>query len=201
MTGYSIVNLSDLLEEMGEEFVIDIFSQFSCPLNRDVEYFLKVKALEFSKQKLSRTHLVFTSFKHEPVLIGYFTLCYKTINLTRASLTKTMRKRISKFARYNEDLKAHIMAAPLIAQIGKNFENGFNQLITGDELLKMACEKVAAIQNEVGGKIVYLECEDKPRLIDFYSQNGFIQFDKRKLDKDEVDNFDTSHLVQLLKAL
>lgn len=201
MTGYSIVNLSDLLDEMGEEFVKELFKEYDCPLNLDVDYFLKEKAIEFSRQKLSRTHLVFCSFKHEPVLIGYFTLCYKTINLTRASLSKNYRKRISKYARYNEDLKAHIMAAPLIAQIGKNFANGYDSLITGDELLKMACEKVTAIQNEVGGKIVYLECEDKQRLIDFYTQNGFIAFDKRKLDKDEIDHFNTQHLVQMLKVL
>jgi len=201
MTGYNIVNLADLISEMGEEFVKPIIFEYSCPHNKDVEYFLKNKAIEFSKQSLSRTHLVFSSYKQEPVLIGYFTLCYKTINLTRASLSKTYRKRISRFAHYNNELKAHILAAPLIAQIGKNFNNGYNDLITGDELLKMACEKITAIQNEVGGKIVYLECEDKPRLIDFYKRNAFIQFDKRKLDRDELDNFDVSYLVQMMRSL
>ncbi|MCU5941466.1 N-acetyltransferase, partial [Clostridioides difficile] len=52
-----------------------------------------------------------------------------------------------------------------------------------------------------GGKIVYLECEDKPKLIEFYKDNGFVDFGKRSLDKDETDSLDGGYLVQMLKYL
>ena len=93
------------------------------------------------------------------------------------------------------------MSAPLIGQLGKNYSNGHNKLITGDELLQMACDKIESIQVELGGRFTYLECEDKPVLIDFYERNGFWNFGKRQLDADEKDNFETTSLIQLLKYL
>lgn len=53
----------------------------------------------------------------------------------------------------------------------------------------------------VGGKMVYLECEDKPRLIEFYSRNGFVNFGKRYLDKDETDTQSGEYLIQMLKYM
>lgn len=52
-------NLSDLLEQLGEGEVKSILSSFSCPINADVERFLKTNAIEFSKRGFSKTHLVF----------------------------------------------------------------------------------------------------------------------------------------------
>ena len=65
----------------------------------------------------------------------------------------------------------------------------------------MAIEKVKKVQNEVGGRFVYLECEDKPKLIDFYSQNGFVNFGKRYLDKDETDTLSGKYLIQMLRYM
>lgn len=50
MTGYVQVNLNNMLKELGENRVNNILSNFSCPLNRDVEYFLHHKAIEFAKK-------------------------------------------------------------------------------------------------------------------------------------------------------
>ena len=61
MSGYLIVNLSNMLGELEEEEVKKILSSFSCPLNKDVEEFLKNKAIEFSKQGLASTHLFHSS--------------------------------------------------------------------------------------------------------------------------------------------
>ena len=47
--GYNIINLDDMLAELGEDRVKSILSDFSCPLNRDVENFLHTKAIEFSQ--------------------------------------------------------------------------------------------------------------------------------------------------------
>ena len=53
---------------------------------------------------------------------------------------------------------------------------------------------------DLGGKFVYLECEDKPFLIEFYSRNGFCAFDRRRLDRDET-GLDGDYLIQMLKYI
>lgn len=68
-------------------------------------------------------------------------------------------------------------------------------------LLKMATDKISTIQNDLGGKFVYLECEDKTCLINFYSDNGFVIFGHRDLDGDERDKQQGDYLIQMLKYL
>src|SRR5699024_9384884 len=135
---------------IGEESAKALLSNFSCPLNQDVEFFLKQKAIEFSKQGLSQTHLVFASYKGNPEIVGYFCLANKYITVQREKLSKTLRKRISKFSVLDQSVDYYCLSAPLIAQLGKNFKNGMNTLISGDELLQMACEKVSRIQLDLG---------------------------------------------------
>lgn len=201
MTGYVQINLREMINNIGEGKVKNVLSNFSCPLNKDVEDFLKHKSIEFSKQGIAITYLIFASYKKEYVLAGYFTLATKIIAIYRTSLSTTLRKRINKFSQYDNNLKRYTLTAPLIGQIGKNFCNNYNSLITGDELLKLACDKVRAIQGDIGGRVVYLECEDKEKLTNFYSGNGFVVFGVRSLDRDEVDLIDGSYLVQMLKYL
>ena len=204
MTGYRVVNLKILIEELGEDAAKAILSDFSCPLNRDVEFFLSKKAIDFAKQGWAQTHLVFASYKNQWVLVGYFALSNKYIRISAKWLGKassSLRRRISKFATYDSNVKSYFLAAPLIAQLGKNYTNGYNALITGDELLTEACEKIKRLQIDVGGKCAYIECEDKEKLIDFYSRNGFCEFDIRYLDRDEVDKLEGDYLVQLLKYI
>ncbi len=201
IAGYIQINLAGLLDELGEDRTKSILSDFSCPLNKDVESFLTDKAIEFSKQGISATHLVFASLKNEPVLVGYFTLASKFITIYKKNISNSLRKRVRKFAQDDVVLKRYIMSTPLIAQLGKNYKNGYDDLISGDELLKMACEKVRDIQANLGGRFVYLECEDKQRLIDFYDSNGFVNFGKRPLDKDEESVMNGNYLIQMLKYL
>lgn len=200
MDGYVKVSLSKLISQIGEDNVKNILSDFSCPINSDIETFLRKKAIEFEKQSISATHLIFTSYKSQNVLVGYYTLATKAFNVTKSAISKSMSKRINKFATYDTDLKSYILPAPLIAQIGKNFTNNYNSLITGAELLSIAIDDVKVIHQIAGGKVVYLECEDKPRLIDFYSRNGFVSFGNRSLDKDETD-ISGEYLVQMLRYL
>lgn len=205
MTGYGLVNLKEMIEEVGEDRVKEILSAFSCPLNKDVEFFLHNKAIEFAKQGIAQTQLVFTSYKGEPVLVGYFTLSNKVLEIPRKNVSKTTAKKVSRFAMERDFHYSmtdnYMISAPLIGQLGKNFANEYNKLISGDVLLKLETDKVHAIQSVLGGKFVYLECEDKDSLIKFYSENGFVAFGKRNLDRDERDRQSGQYLVQLLKYL
>lgn len=201
MTGYNLVSLKDMIEELGEEKTKTFLSDFYCPKNPDVEKFIRYKAIEFSRQNIAPTHLVFTSYKDRIRLIGYFTLTIKNFYVAKNKLSKNLIKRISKFGTYDENIKGYSISAPLIAQLGKNFNDNLNTLITGDELLKLACDKIKSIQSDIGGKITYLECEDEFKLTNFYELNGFVRFGNRPLDKDEKDDLKGHYLVQMLKYL
>lgn len=196
---YYQINLQNMLDELGEGRVKSILSTFSCPPNRDVEYFIKEKAVEFSKQGYSKTFLVYwcSSDETEKYLVGYYTLANKIIEVEKKSVSKRVYKRMLQFrySSFSED--GCIVPAILIGQLGKNYADGNDTLILGDELLNMAIERIKTIQGEIGGKFAYLECEDKKKLIDFYERNNFVSFGKRILDGDEK-GIDGEYLIQLL---
>lgn len=204
MSGYIGVNLRDILldETMGESAAKSILSSFSCPLNPDVEHFLRNVSIEFSKQSISSTYLIMASFRNTYVLTGYFTLANKIFCIDKDSLpNRRWKSRMAKFGQFDKTIQRYTISAPLIGQLGKNYTNGYDKLITGDELLKLALDKVHEMQNIVGGKIVYLECEQKEALIDFYSRNGFVNFGLRALDRDETDKLSGESLVQMLRYM
>ena len=60
MSGYIGMNLIDIINDtsLGESVAKDVLSSFSCPLNPDVDYFLKHTAIEFAKQSISSTYLI-----------------------------------------------------------------------------------------------------------------------------------------------
>ena len=64
MIGTPIVNLLDLIELEENEAIENITKEFSCPHNGDVEIFLKEKAVEFAKQRIAATYLVFKQYKN-----------------------------------------------------------------------------------------------------------------------------------------
>ena len=89
-----------------------------------------------------------------------------------------------------------MVSMPLIAQLGRNFDPNLPFSITGTDLLSMALQRVLDVEYLIGGKTVYIECNNQPKLFDFYSASGFLAFDKRSkqgsIDKNDV-------LVQMLK--
>ena len=205
MAGFSLVKLDDAIEELGETQTREFLQSFSCPYNKDIEDFIRDKAIVLEKQGVSKTHLVFASYKDSQVLVGYFTLANKHFHIDskkgNGRLSNSLRTRIKRFGHFDSEIKKYVINAPLIGQLSKNFNNDSNSLITGDELLKFALDQVKIAQGILGGKIVYVECENKPKLIDFYSRNGFFQFNERRLDPNEVGIFEGKVLIQMLKYL
>lgn len=199
--GYKIVNLKDIYNNFGEFKTKEILKNYKCEMNTDVEYFLKEKAIEFSKQDISRTFLVMSEYKEKYVIAGYFAIANKSTTIKKFILSNTKRKKILKYAEYDNDIKGYNIALPLIGQLGKNYHNGYDKLITGDILLKFACSKIKETQDILGGRYVFLECEDNEKLRDFYKSNGFEYFGKRNLEKDELENTKSAYLLQMLRDL
>ena len=65
MSQRSIVLLNELLHELGEDEVKFVLSEFMCPLNKDVEYFLKNTSIGFDKQGIAATHLVLKNYSND----------------------------------------------------------------------------------------------------------------------------------------
>ena len=134
----------------------------------------------------------------ERYLVGYYSIANKSIEVERNCVSKTIYKKILQFRVASFSQEGCMVPAILIGQLGKNFADGNDTLIRGDELLKMAIDRIRDIQYEIGGKFTYVECEDKEKLLQFYQNNGFVLFGKRKLDKDET-MIEGEGLMQLLK--
>lgn len=198
MDGYAIIDLKQLVKELGESKTNFILSDFQCPLAPDVEYFLLHKAIPFMKSSVSSTFLVFASYKQENALVGYYTLANKVLLIQAQSVNSKTFHRIRKFGEYDPSSRAVVIPSPLIGQLGKNFNHSYNDLISGDELLKMALDDVKKALSLLGGKTVYVECEHKKQLVDFYKRNGFVLFWDRPLDPDET-GLKGHSLYQLLK--
>jgi hypothetical protein len=193
MMGYKIVPLDSFFGSLGEDSTNAVLSSYVCSANTDIEDFLRHKALVFSQQGLAKTHLVFASFRDEYVLVGYYTIAMKTMFIPdRARLSQSLKHRLQKFATRIDETRMTVLSAPLIAQLGKNYANGYDKLITGDELLQMACDTIRSVQLSVGGKVACLESGNIPRLIAFYERNGFMAFDSRTTNAGET-------LIQMIR--
>ena len=129
---FSTVNIREYLAEskdaeIGEDVLLRIFSDFSCPINPDVEQFLKERAIEFTKKNQSVTYLVISSDDGE--LLGYFTIAVKPITVNADNFSGTVRRKISRVSELDEASHSYNLSAYLIAQIGKNYTEGLNNRI------------------------------------------------------------------------
>ncbi|SFR10533.1 hypothetical protein [Desulfoscipio geothermicus] len=77
----------------------------------------------------------------------------------------------------------------LIGQLGKN--DSYAGEIAGDEIIDYALSVILRAQEIIGGRIVYIECQDKLELKEFYSRNGFKVFRQDPDDK----------LIQMVRLL
>lgn len=182
---------------LGEETLRGILSEFSCEKNSDVERFLKEQSIEFTKKNQSVTYLVFAN--EDAALVGYFTITIKPISVNADNFSNTMKRKIARVSELDEENGTYTLSAYLIAQLGKNFTNGANARITGEQLLQAAVDTIKELQYMAGGMVIFLEAENEEKLMRFYEdKNGFKRFDVKEI-KAGTENAHT--LVQLLKVI
>lgn len=190
MNQFEAVNILDMVDAIGEDAVKAVLSDFSCPKNMEIECFVKQNALEFAKRKMSITYLV---VDENGTLVAIFTLTHKAVQLSNDNISGSMRKKIERHARLDEESNTYMLSAFLIAQFGKNDQ--YKERISGNTLMDITMNVLVAVQHEIGGGVVYLECEDRPQLLSFYEneQNRYRVFGERYSDRDKVK------YIQLLK--
>ena len=197
---FSVINIRRYLNsdnpKLGESRLLQVLSGFSCPKNPDVERFLKKSSIEFTKKNQSVTYLVFDVSSME--LVGYFTIALKPLTVRGETVSNTVKKKLMRVSELDEQSQTYTMSAYLIAQLGKNFKNGAEKKITGEELLELAWDIVEKMQYMGGGMVTFLEAENSERLLSFYQANRFQTFDTRQT---ATDSEEPHELVQLLRLL
>ena len=197
---YRIINIRRYIgnenPELGEDELLQILSEFSCPMNHDVERFLKYSSIEFTKKNQSVTYLVFSVADGK--LLGYFTLALKPLTVRGETVSNTVKRKLLRVSELDKKSDTYTMSAYLIAQLGKNYSENDGKMITGAELLGLAWDKIKATQYMFGGMVTFLEAENEEKLLSFYRDNRFSQFDTRQT----ISDTDESHeLIQLLRLL
>ena len=195
------INIRDYLalgtdDEAGEPELVRTISEFSCPQNPDVSNFLMKNAVEFTKKSQSVTYLVFSVETKE--LLGYFTLALKPLSVRGETVSNTTKRKLLRISELDENSDTYTMSAYLIAQLGKNYTNGANEKITGKELIELAWTVIEDAQYMLGGIVTFLEAENEEKLLSFYRDNRFSQFDTRQTASDTEESHE---LVQLLRML
>ena len=183
---------------IGENDLEKILSDFSSPKNSDVESFLKKNAVEFTKKNQSVTYLVFSL--EDMCLVGYFSITMKPVTVNVTGMSNSVKRKLSRLSRFDQSTDSYTVSAYLIAQLGRNYSDEVKYPITGKMLMDFAVDTLHEIQRQLGGLMVYLECEEKEPLLKFYQeQNGFRLFGDRITEKDEIGN--NHKLLQLLNFL
>ena len=65
-------------------------------------------------------------------------------------------------------------------------------------MLGLAIRQIQQLQYLAGGMVIFLEAADEEKLLSFYHENGFQQFDTRLPDSSKGEPHE---LIQLLKLL
>lgn len=182
--------LCDLLKLKNGEMLFKKSASTFISLNRDVELFLKEKALQSAKLYTSSTYLV----AEDSDLAGYFTLATKMLTLSPENISSTQAKIIKRFVSLDSDTNTFRLPAILLAQFGRNFSKE-SVSITGIRLMENALEHINKVVSLSSGKIAFLECEPKDCLISFYDKCGF------RLLNNVVCSKSNKSLVQMFRVI
>ncbi len=131
-------------------------------------------------------------------MLGYFSITIKPLVVKAEPFSNTAKRKLARFSEIDKSEQTYNLAAYLIAQLGKNFNDKAKGRITGQELLEAAIGQTKIFQYQVGDMVAFVEAENKEKLLSFYENYGFKRFDTRQM----VSSGTESHeLVQLLKLL
>ena len=191
---YAVVNVLDYMELIGEESVVDVLSSFSCPKNKEIENFVRNNAVEFAKRKMSITYLLLDEYSR---VLAIFAITHKAVQIWGKNLSSTLQKKIQRYAQKNEKTDEYALSAFLIGQFGKNYQHKDAPVPDGGKMMEAVLTILKHVQREIGGGVVYLECEEKPELLNFYQneKNRFRKFGERLSEKENVN------YIQMLRIL
>lgn len=177
-----VTNILDSLDLIGEDNLKLELSRFVSEKNPEIEEFIRQKAIEFAKGKLSITYTL--SDLDDGAILGYFTLTHKSLMVNSEKLSKTAQKRLMRYARFDKETGNYMASAFLLAQFGKNYGVDNGERMNGSEMMKYVDIVLLDVQRRIGGGIMYLDCEDKEKLKKFYEGENFKKSGERFSEED-----------------
>ncbi len=173
-----------------EEKAQELISIFNCEKDKDIENFIRERAILFEKLGKSRTYLIFDEDEEEFKVLAYFTLAMQVLKIPEDLLSNRKTKFLDGFSSKIRGEKITEFPTILIGQVGKN--DSFKELISGNEIMQYCLSTVFKGQAVLAGRIIMLECKDVPYIINLYKKFGF-----QKLEKD----YDEDEHIQMIKIL
>lgn len=193
MSNCAVINILDFMDTIGEDSLRVVLSEFSCPKNLEIQEFMRKNAIEFAKKKTSITYLMVDDKYH---IQAIFAVTHKALQIMSKDLSGNVRRKLRRYAQEDEETGQITLSAFLIGQFGKNYQYDEITKITGAQLMDAVFEVLEKVQHQIGGGVVYLECEDKSQLLNFYQNktNLFRIFGERFAEKAQTK------YIQLLKT-
>ena len=154
---YDIVPLSMMIEEWAAEDVTEYLCSFICDRDKELELFLRNRAVEFERRDLARTFLLV----HDERIIGYFSLASTVLEIKDEwPVSNTLKKKMNAVEGPT--------TAFLIGQVCK--AKGVEEKI-GPQIIDKAMGMFRKAREICGGRVVCVDC--KRELLGFYEENGF----------------------------
>lgn len=85
---------------------------------------------------------------------------------------------MKKHARFDDASQTYALSAFLLAQFGKNDHAIGEAAISGNDLMALAIDTLRIAQHVIGGGVIFLECEEQEKLLNFYQkpENGYKRY-------------------------
>jgi len=162
-----------LIEMASTETISEVFSNFKCVKDNDIESFINDKSVLFDRKGKSKTHLLLNQDKLEKGIIeivAYFSLAIHQLRIPEGASASQIRRLDGLYAKKGKNPITEIPSY-LIGQLAKN--DTYSSDISGSLLLEYALSIISKAEENVGGRVVYVECRDIAKVITFYENNGF----------------------------
>lgn len=175
---------SKIIRKKARAIFCEIASQkISFGQNIDLQSYLECDALVMELSNRSKNFIVVNAenFQKTEEWLGLITLTLKVFDISEFDVqTKKELLMTGKSAKNIE----HIPGI-LIAQLGKNTH--FDNPIKGRDLLRLALEMIVTAQSFIGGKMVFLDSVNNPKIINLYKSFGFVEYDSLIQDKNHPE--------------
>ena len=166
-----------------DRVVDEVISSFCCDKDRDIQHFLCNNAIRFEKSGKSKTYFLFSEERlaeRKFALLAYFSVALQVLKVAGLDLSNRKIKELDGFSAKRSGETLTEFPVYLIGQLSKN--DTHKDDITGKTIIDHAMSVISAAQEKVGGRIVLVECNNEPHLLNFYTANGFTDI---RQDKDK----------------
>lgn len=195
------IALASLIDATREDqsLLPQILETFCCEKDPDISEFLQNNAVQFELLGKSRTFLICDADQiHQEgfcldqlVIYGYVALALKVLSVPQ-TLSVRRRKELDGLSGKYHNIPIDSFPCYLIGQLARNSDVPAESL-SGDVLLQTAYDYILTAVKAVGGRYILIECKEEEKLILFYTQNGFEEFNRTSDGK--------INLVQMLKKI